>query len=191
MERPGLDHEDLKLLELGMVECRRMQKMLKDLSQLNRPTTGRKRPASIHRIMDNVLFFQTKQLKLRRMAVIKNYAPDLPEVMVIGDQISRALLNLTINAVDGASPGGGTITITTWRNGQKLFLSIMDTGKGIDRRIQGNIFEPFFSTKREEDGTGLGLSTSYSIVRRHGGELTFVSKPEEETTFTLSLPLPR
>jgi len=191
IERPDLDHDDRRLLTLGIEECEQMKKLLKDLGQLNRPTTGKRTLASIHRVMDNVLFFQTKQINLQRLHVVKNYAADLPAVIIIKDQISQVLLSLTINAIDASSPDDGTITITTWYNEKKIFLSITDTGKGIDQRIQNNIFEPFFSTKREEDGTGLSLSTSYGIIKRHGGELTFVSKPAKETTFTLSLPLPQ
>ncbi|MBW2658402.1 MAG: protein kinase [Deltaproteobacteria bacterium] len=190
MDRPNLNHEDRKLLALGMEECERMKKLLKDLGQLNRPTTGKRTLASIHRIMDNVLFFHTNQIKLQQLNVVKKYARDLPDIEIITDQISQVLFNLTINAVDATSPDGGTITISTRQTESEIFLSISDTGKGIEQRIQNNIFEPFFSTKREEDGTGLGLSTSYGIIKRHGGELTFVSKPGEGTTFTLSLPLP-
>ncbi|MBW2683023.1 MAG: transposase [Deltaproteobacteria bacterium] len=189
IERPFLSKEDQKLLLLGMEECDRMTKLLKNLGQLNRPTTGEKSLENIHKIMDNILFFQAKLIKPQQLKIVKNYAPDLPDVFIIQDQISQVLLNLTINAADATSASEGTITVTTWRTAAKIFLSIADTGKGIDQNIQNNIFEPFFSTKKEEDGTGLGLSTSYGIIKQHRGQLTFISEPDKGTTFTLSLPL--
>ena len=189
IERPDLNREDRKLLLLGLEECDRMKKLLKDLGQLSQLTTGKRSYANIHKIMDNVLFFQSKHVKSQQLTIVKNYAVDLPDVLVIQDQISQVLLNLTLNAVDAISASGGTITVTTWKTAAKIFLSIADTGKGIDQNIQNNIFEPFFSTKREEDGTGLGLSTSYGIIKQHRGQLTFVSEPDKGTTFTISLPL--
>jgi len=188
IERPFISKEDQRLLLLGMEECDRMKKLLKNLGQLNRPTTGKRSLGNIHKIMDNVLFFQAKQIRSQQLKIVKNYASDLPDVFVIQDQISQVLLNLTINAADAISASGGTITVTTWKTAAKVFFSIADTGKGIDQNIQGNIFEPFFSTKREEDGTGLGLSTSYGIIKQHRGKLTFASEPDKGTTFTISLP---
>ena len=188
IERPGLSQEDQRLLLLGMEECDRIKKLLKNLGQLNRPTTGKISLGNIQKIMDNVLFFQAKQIKSQKLRIVKNYATDLPDIFIIQDQISQVLLNLTINAADAISASGGTITVTTWRTAAKIFLSIADTGKGIDQNIQNNIFEPFFSTKREADGAGLGLSTSYGIIKQHRGQLTFVSEPDKGTTFTISLP---
>jgi signal transduction histidine kinase len=133
-------------------------------------------------------FFQSKHIKSQQLTIVKNYAVDLPDVLVIQDQISQVLLNLTINAADATPASGGTVTIKTWKTEESIFLSIADTGKGIDKNMQNNIFEPFFSTKREEDGTGLGLSTSYGIIKQHRGQLTFVSEPDKGTTFTLSPP---
>ncbi len=189
IERPYLSREDQKLLLLGLEECDRMKKLLKDLGQLNRPTTGKRSYANIHKIMNNVLFFQSKHIKTQQLTIVKNYTVDLPDVLVIQDQISQVLLNLTINAADATPASGGTVTIKTWKTEESIFLSIADTGKGIDQDIQNNIFEPFFSTKREEDGTGLALSTSYGIIKQHRGQLTFISEPDKGTTFTLSLPL--
>jgi len=188
IERPDLSSEDRDLLHLGMEECQRMKKLLKNLGQLNRPTTGEKTRTNIQKTMDNVLFFQDKYLYSQNLKIVKNYTKNLPDTLVIEDQISQVLLNLIINAIDATKNRGGTITITTWKTETNVFLSVADTGKGIDPEYQDNIFEPFFSTKKTVDGTGLGLSTSYGIIKQHKGQLTFVSETGKGTKFTLSLP---
>jgi two-component system NtrC family sensor kinase len=84
-------------------------------------------------------------------------------------------------------PEGGTLSVSSrLAEDGRLAISFADTGHGIDPEHLEHIFEPFFSTK--EEGTGLGLSVSYNVVQRHGGEITFQSKVGEGTTFTVWLP---
>ncbi len=123
--------------------------------------------------------------------------PDLPVIEVDAAQISQVLNNLLINA-DQAMPEGGTIHLSaetveiapksgsTLTGGSYLRINITDQGKGIPREIRNRIFEPYFTTKKT--GTGLGLATSFSIVRRHGGTINF-SSGLEGTTFSLLLPI--
>jgi predicted ATPase/signal transduction histidine kinase len=187
--RPYLNDEDRELIELGIEECERMKKLLKDIGQFNKPTSGKKESISMHNLMDNVLLLQDKFLKSRNLGITKKYNATRETIYVVPDQISQVLLNLTINAADATSEKGGTITVTTENRGEDIHLSIVDTGTGIDPVIRDNIFEPFFSTKHAEDGTGLGLSISYGIVKQHRGTLSFDSEPGKGTVFTLTLPL--
>jgi len=84
-------------------------------------------------------------------------------------------------------PGGGSITLSTWSVGDTVFVSVSDTGEGMSDNVKRNIFDPFFSTKGV-DGTGLGLSTIYGIVTRHGGKIDVTSEIGNGTTFTLQFP---
>ena len=102
--------------------------------------------------------------------------PDLREVFV----------NLMNNARD-AMPGGGRIRIQTWNNGSEVFVSVGDTGVGMDEDTRARIFDPFFSTKGGQ-GAGLGLSIAYAIVRKHLGEISVESAPGRGTTITLRFP---
>lgn len=85
----------------------------------------------------------------------------------------------------------GKITLQTRAQEEEVSISISDSGKGIPAEHLGRIFEPFFTTKPPGEGTGLGLSLSYSIVRRHGGRIEVQSAPGRGATFTVHLPVRR
>ena len=130
-----------------------------------------------------------------------NIANDLWAVMADKNQMEQVLLNLYINAWQ-AMPAGGTILIDAKnmvlkgsfskafdiQPGRYVCVSISDTGIGIDPAIQTRIFEPFFTTKEMGRGTGLGLASSYGIIKNHDGAIDFVSQPGKGTTFYIYLP---
>ncbi|HET6647369.1 MAG TPA: PAS domain S-box protein [Pyrinomonadaceae bacterium] len=101
-------------------------------------------------------------------------------------ELREVFVNLIVNAVD-AMPQGGTISISCIRDGGKLQLRFTDTGKGMPEDVQQKIFEPFFTTKGAQ-GTGLGLSVSYSIIERHDGTIRVDSVKGSGTVFTIHLP---
>jgi PAS domain S-box-containing protein len=101
--------------------------------------------------------------------------------------LCEVLTNLILNAMD-AMPAGGRLTIATRHSGRHVKVTIADTGIGMAETVKQRIFEPFFTTKADE-GTGLGLSMTYSIVHRHRGEIHVDSEPGKGTTFTLTFPI--
>ena len=105
-------------------------------------------------------------------------------------EMSEVLTNLILNAMD-AMPEGGRLTITTRSvRGREVRLTVSDTGVGMPETVRQRIFEPFYSTKGDR-GSGLGLSMTYAIVRRHSGEIHVDSEPGSGTTFTLTFPVGR
>jgi signal transduction histidine kinase/DNA-binding response OmpR family regulator len=119
-----------------------------------------------------------------QMAVEKG---DVPWVEGQAAEIIEVMLNLVFNAIE-AMPEGGRITLKSWTEGETICLAVKDTGIGMPGEVIQKIFEPFFTTKGPQR-SGLGLSVSYGIIRRHGGELAVESKPGRGTTFTIRLPL--
>ena len=111
------------------------------------------------------------------------------ELCVMGNQseLREVLINIINNALD-AMPDGGSLTYHTWGNENTAFMSISDTGTGMKKNIQENIFDPFFTT-RAGVGTGLGMSTAYGIITRHGGIIDVESEEGNGSTFTVKLPL--
>jgi signal transduction histidine kinase len=113
----------------------------------------------------------------------------LPYILAVPDQIKQVFLNLITNAADACDKSGGVITVSTWREDDRMAVAIKDNGVGIKPEDMERIFQPFYTTKAEVKGTGLGLSISYGIVKKHHGEIRVESRPGEGATFTVMLPI--
>ena len=111
----------------------------------------------------------------------------IPPVRMDAGQLAQVLVNLSVNARD-AMDEAGTLTIATRAVGDRVHLSVADTGCGLDDALGDRIFEPFFTTKSPGRGTGLGLSTVIGIVEQSGGRITVESEPGRGATFVLDLP---
>ena len=124
---------------------------------------------------------------------VKIDIPDSPQI-VLGDvdKIHQCIMNLCVNARDAITKSSGTITIRVKEAENKegyLWVQVEDTGTGISPDIIEKIFDPFFSTKKKKEGTGLGLSVVYGIIKAHKGDIFIDSRPGEGSTFTLELPV--
>ena len=112
----------------------------------------------------------------------------LPQIVCTPSQLNQICLNLIINASQ-AIEGPGRITVSTREEGGQVRIDVADTGTGIAPALLERIFEPYFTTKPEGVGTGLGLNVARDIARAHGGDITVASPPGEGATFTVRLPL--
>ena len=187
-QRDGLSDEDGKLLHLAENECNRMRKLIRDLQQFNRPSSGRKTDFDPHRVLDEILVLHHNLLTKKQIRVVQDYCRRPVRLHAVEDQIRQVFINLIINASDAMAAGGGTLTLTTFVEHEDLIVAVRDTGTGIAQRHLSHIFEPFFTTKSSVEGTGLGLPVSYGIIRAHGGVIEVDSVPGN-TVFKVILPL--
>ncbi|MFN7144135.1 MAG: ATP-binding protein, partial [Myxococcota bacterium] len=135
------------------------------------------------------------------ITLTEEFAPDLPWVRVDRVQLEQVLLNLMVNARDATPPGGSVRVVTRSRKldaeaaralgvvaGEYAEVAVTDTGCGMTEEVREHLFEPFFTTKEVGKGTGLGLATSYGIVRQSGGFIEVESEPGRGSTFRVALP---
>lgn len=184
-----LEKADAEMLDLAIGECARVKDLISTLQDFNRPTTGKVASVDLHRIIEELLLLGKKKLSDRHIAVERHFSAELPTIQAVPDQIKQVLLNVIGNAEEAIPETGGTITITTEVSGENVRVLIQDTGKGIRPKDLALIFEPFFSTKPAVEGTGLGLSVSYGIVKRHGGDITAKSARGKGALFVITLPI--
>jgi len=144
-------------------------------------------------VMKEALSLVEQQLKLRDIRVNMDFSPDLPEVPANQNWLEQVFLNLITNARDAMErkhgPKEQALTIRGRRSeNDGVIVEIADTGEGIPEEIADKIFDPFFTTKEAGAGTGLGLSISQSIIREHGGDITFETREGEGSAFRIVLP---
>jgi signal transduction histidine kinase len=130
----------------------------------------------------------SNELSLGKVRMRVAVAPGLPPVSGNPRGLQQVFLNLMLNAIQ-AMPDGGVMTVEARQEADAIRIAVGDTGGGIPEEQLDKIFEPFFTTKEAGEGTGLGLSVSYSIVRQHGGRIDVRSPPGEGATFVVVLPI--
>jgi len=178
---------------LGVIqkECARCGDIVKNLLLFARQRGADMAPLDVHEVVDRALLLVRHHLEIRGIQARVERGAD--DGRLVGDaaQLEQALLALLVNAVEAMDvPGqdGGELTVRTTGTADWLQIDVADTGVGIPPDVLPQIFEPFFSTKHEESGVGLGLAVVYGIVRRHGGSIDVESTAGQGTTFHLRLP---
>ena len=144
-------------------------------------------PTDLNAAVEEAIGLFEPHLRNTRILLERDLAADLPPVRGIRREIQQVVVNLLLNARD-AMPRGGAIRVTTRCTGAGVELLIADTGRGIPTEHLHRIYDPFFTTKGVGRGTGLGLSVTYGIVRKHSGSIDVSSAAEQGTVFTISLP---
>lgn len=186
---PNLDESKKELISLGLNECRKMQNLITNFQAFVQPSTDEKKDYDINRIFDDILLLYKKYIADKNVDIEFNSQKDLPQVRIVKDQIHQVLVNILINALDSLNDNKRKITITTRQKDNQVLAIIEDKGRGITAENLEHIFEPFFSTKPEVEGTGLGLYISYMIIKKHNGEILVESEKGIGSIFTIKLPV--
>jgi two-component system NtrC family sensor kinase len=177
-----------RILELALSETQRLSEMLRNMLSFSKPEEEKRRPIKMNELVEGILLVMEKQMKEVNIKVETSFDDGIPEVMASTNQMRQVMLNIIKNAKE-AMPKGGTLTVRTSREDNKVLIHIQDTGIGIPEEIRDKIYEAFFTTKSKVKGVGLGLSVCYGIIKDHGGEIKVESEEEKGTTFTISLPI--
>jgi signal transduction histidine kinase len=176
--------------------------------QHSRSSTGVKEPTDINALADEYLRLSYHGLRAKDKTFNAKMETDFDEnigkINIIPQDIGRVLLNLFNNAFYACTERSRsavneqisenlisyepTVSVTTKKSGNSVLITVSDNGNGIPQKIVDKIFQPFFTTKPTGQGTGLGLSLSYDIIKAHGGEIKVETKEGEGTTFIVILP---
>lgn len=183
------DDEQLKkYLDVVDEEIERLNKIVVDFLFAVRPFKFEFVPMEVNALIRSLADFMGAELDAAGIALTLDLADGLP--LILGDDrfLRQMLINLVKNAM-GAMPSGGTIRISTRATEEGVSMSLEDNGIGIPDDMINRIFEPYFTTKA--DGTGLGLTMAYKVVKEHGGDIRVQSEQGKGTCFTIQLPMMR
>ena len=180
---------------------KRADAIVKNMLQHSRSSSGAKELTNINALAEEYLRLSYHGLRAKDKSFNATMKTDFDEsigkINIIPQDIGRVVLNLINNAFyavdekkklsqNGYEP---TVSLSTKKNNGKVEISVKDNGNGIPQKVLDKIFQPFFTTKPTGQGTGLGLSLSYDIVKAHGGELKVETKEGECTEFIIQLPI--
>jgi signal transduction histidine kinase len=164
----------------------RLTHTMESLLSFARPAKAKLRSTDVNATLEKVLFLIRQQARGKAIEVTDALEPALPAVLADPAQLEQVFLNICLNACQAMSgQASGTLTVRSHPGDGQVVVEIADTGPGIPADVRGQVFKPFFTTKRE--GNGLGLAISARIVAEHGGHIGYRCPPEGGTVFTISL----
>lgn len=196
-EVEGAEVEDSARIVIEQAE--RMTALIRQLLDFARPRTLHKAPVNVATIASRVCQLVATIAKTANVTLVPPAENDAMRIEADDGQITQVLTNLVVNGIQ-ATPPGGSVTITLqfvtaapppYVGGEAqewLAVEVTDTGCGFDEATRARVFEPFYTTKDVGDGTGLGLSVSWGLVREHGGWIDVRSTPAAGSAFTVYLP---
>ena len=206
--QPGDQEETREILqELGQnmqsIEnnCDRASRIIQDVTNMSRSGSGQQRPVEVNKLLHDytMLAYQAARSQDREfnLRIVEDLDEQAGEIVCIPEELSRVFINMASNACYATRkklPGETadyqpTLWVSTDRSESDVTITLRDNGTGIPRELVQKIFNPFFTTKPTNEGTGLGLSLSHEIVRQHGGAIEVQSEPGQYTQMRITLPL--
>jgi len=178
----------LDALDLIQTESMRCGNIVRNLLTYARQGSAEFRSAGLHELVERALRLVAHHVELRGVTVERELTLADDRLVCDPEQVEQALLALLVNAVEAMGEGGRLTVRTAAEPGDAVRLSVSDTGVGMTPEVRARIFDPFFSTKHETKGVGLGLAVVYGIVQRHEGRIEVESQPGRGTTFIITLP---
>jgi len=184
---PTVQQELQRYLQLMQRECSRCGTIVQNLLAFARRTGGDLVLVDVNEIVERSTTLLRHHLQISGVALHLELLPRETEIVADPGQLEQALVALLVNAIE-AMPNGGELSVRLRGEPDSVTIEITDTGIGIPPDVLPQVFEPFFSTKNEQSGAGLGLAVVYGIVNRHGGDINIDSFPGTGTTAEMRLP---
>lgn len=170
-------------------ECLRCRDIVQTLLTFSRPTAASLGQVELNQCVTDTLFILKHHFKEHRdLSVLTDLQENLPAILGDESQLKQVIINLLTNAFDATDAGGRILIRTRLEDNNRVTLVIEDNGCGIPLEMQDKLFEPFFTTKPVGKGIGIGLSTCYSIVSNHGGDISVTSAVGKGSSFKVALP---
>ena len=193
IKRGSLDQKNQEKFQRHLTlvesETHRCSKIVSNLLAFSRKSELQLNDMNINELLDKSILLSQHKLVLQNIQIKTDLDPGIPKVLGDFNQIQQCVINLIFNAIDAMSDGGTLTIISSFDpNKEMVEIKVADTGYGIADEDLHQIFDPFYSTKTEGQGLGLGLSLVYGIIDRHKGTITVESELGKDTVFIISLP---
>jgi len=186
-QTPELPAQATKDLDNIIKAALHSREIIKKLMIFGRQVPLQKSHVDLNRIIRDTLYFIEMSASRGRVEVRMNLADNLPAIMADAQHLRQVIVNLVVNGIH-AMPGGGVLTIETQSFNDDVYFLVKDTGVGMTPDVLRQIFNPFFTTKDVDQGTGLGLAVVHGIVHAHGGVIEVESEAGLGTRFEITFP---
>ncbi|MCD6329360.1 MAG: PAS domain-containing sensor histidine kinase [Candidatus Cloacimonetes bacterium] len=183
----SLDDQAISDLENIVSASLHAREVVKKLMLFARQMPSSQTNLDLNEAVNNAVFFLESRCRKNLVKITLDLKKGIPCIKADSSQIHQVLINLIVNALQ-AMPDGGIISIRTSFDAEFVFLECRDTGIGMSKNVLSQIFNPFFTTKKVNEGTGLGLSVVHGIIYSHGGEIKVTSKPGKGAKFLITFP---
>jgi len=178
------EHEREEFSQIVLREADRLNRVVTQFLEFARPKGDEVPEAKLNTAIDEILQLVKLEADRRNVSVRRTSEEGLPSVLIDPEQLRQVILNLVVNALQ-AMEAGGTLKLRTRRDGDRVRLTVADTGDGIPEDLRVRIFDPFVTNRA--DGTGLGLSIVKRILENHGATIEVRARPEGGTAFEVGL----
>ncbi len=191
LKKSDTNPQHLRYLEMIHKSSLRCQKIVQSLLSFARRHQPERKLSNVNELLESAVEILQYQMRTSNIGLVKHLDPTLPKVLLDPHQVQQVFINIINNArqaIEAHRPSGCVRLITERHDGHAR-ITIKDNGPGIAEANLSKVFDPFFTTKDVGNGTGLGLSLCYGIIKEHGGHINVRSKPGTGSTFIVELPL--
>lgn len=185
---PELMQESEQLIndgDYGLMEMSKLVKALKDFSRIDRQSTEQ---VDVHDCIKSSITIASNHIRDNNVKVVESYST-LPKISCFPSKLNQLFLNIITNACQAMADNGGELLIVTEKQEDDIVIRFVDQGIGMEKETQQKIFDPFFTSKKIGEGTGLGMSIAYKIIEAHSGKIDVESTVNEGTVISIALPI--